>query len=112
MDGGVVVIHGETMGSGPDDLGRTLMASFLRTLCGASELPHAIVFYNAGVRLLAEGSPVLDALKKLESRGVDLPACGTCVSYFGLGDSLRAGRVSTMQELASLLTGASRVTTI
>jgi sulfur relay (sulfurtransferase) complex TusBCD TusD component (DsrE family) len=54
----------------------------------------------------------LDALAGLAQAGVDLVACGTCVTHFGLGDVLRAGRVSDMQEIVQTMLAADKVVTV
>jgi hypothetical protein len=51
----------------------------------------------------------MDALFK---RGVDIIACGTCVAYYHLNDKIAVGRVSNMQEIASILLDSERVITI
>lgn len=108
----VVVVAGETMGRGSDELGRTLMANCLRKMWASPRKPDAVVFYNGGVKVLAAGSPALDAVTGLASAGVDLVACGTCVTYFELGPSLVAGRVSDMQEIVALMQGAESIITL
>jgi selenium metabolism protein YedF len=108
----VIVMSADTLGRGSDELGSTLMANFLRKLWAASEKPAAILFYNSGVRLLAEDARALDALAGLAHAGVDLVACGTCVSFFGLVDALRAGRVGDMQEIVQIMLAADKVVTV
>ncbi len=108
----VYLITSDTLGRGSDELGATLMANFLRKLWAAPSKPQVIIFYNAGVRLLARGAAALDAVDGLAGAGVDLVACGTCVAHFGIGDRLHAGRVSDMQEIVGLLGGAARVVTV
>ncbi|MEK6793209.1 MAG: sulfurtransferase-like selenium metabolism protein YedF [Spirochaetota bacterium] len=107
----LVIINSDSMGQGDAALGAQLTGSFLRTLCSAGTRPNAIVFYNAGVKLLAEGSPVLDALDILARAGIDLAACGTCVSFYKIAD-LKAGRVSTMKEIVGMMGNARSAVTI
>ncbi len=71
-----------------------------------------MLFYNAAVKLLAEGSPVLDAIEHLESSGVDLVACGTCVEYFGLKRKMKAGRIGSMDGIVADLMKTDRIVTI
>jgi intracellular sulfur oxidation DsrE/DsrF family protein len=71
-----------------------------------------MLFYNSAVKLLTANSPVLDALTGLASAGVDLVACGTCVSFFGVADPLPAGRVSDMQEIVQIILAADKVVTM
>jgi selenium metabolism protein YedF len=109
--GKTVIVNSEIMGSGSEELGRRLMGSFLRKLWGSDTKPARLIFYNAGVKLLAKGSPVLEALDGLSEAGVDLIACGTCVAHYQLGDKLVVGRVSDMKEItSSMLTSQSTVT--
>ena len=102
----------DTLGRGDDDLGRQLMAKFVLQLSQQTPKPHAVLFYNAGVRLLVEGSPCLDGFRALEHDGVDLVACGTCVDYFHLRDRLAAGRISDMREVVATLNAAAKVITV
>ena len=95
-----LIINSEIMGSGSEELGHQLMGSFLRKLWGSNNKPTRILFYNSAVKLLTNGSPVLEALDGLFEGGVDLIACGTCVSYFDLKDKIVIGRVSDMNEIA------------
>lgn len=108
----VVVVNSTAMGRGNDDLGKTLMGAFLRKLWASDSKPDAMIFYNEGVKLLAKGSEVLDALNALADSGVDLLACGTCVKYFGLDDQVMVGRVSNMEEITGLFMSAASVVTI
>lgn len=108
----IVLINSETMGRGDSELGQRLLGSFLRKLWAGREKPDAIIFYNSGVKLLARGSAVLDALQGLADGGVDLMACGTCVSFFNLKDSLTIGRISDMGEIAGLLMTADHTISI
>jgi selenium metabolism protein YedF len=90
------LIQGEGLGRGEEALGAVLMANFLRLLGESQEKPKTIVFWNAGVRLLCEGSGVLEHVKKLESQGVEILGCATCLEYFGLTDKIKAGKTTNM----------------
>jgi len=72
------------------------MANFLRLLGESQDKPGTLVFWNAGVRLVCEGSWALDHLKKLEEQGVEILACTTCLEYFDLVDKLKVGKPTTM----------------
>lgn len=105
----VLVISSDSMGRGEEELGRILMRAFLHTLGEVSPRPRRIVFFNTGVKLVVEGSEVLEDLKALEALGVEILVCGTCLNYFGLMDKVRVGRVSNMYEIAETLLSAERV---
>lgn len=107
-----IIINSEIFGAGSHELGQQLMGSFLRKLWRINDKPAAIIFYNSGVKLLAEGSNVLDALDGLYNAGVDLIACGTCVSYFNLKEKIAVGRVSDMNEIVTIMTTNDSVITV
>jgi len=105
-----IVINSQHFGHGENELGAKLMGNFLRKLWSLENKPRKIVFYNTGVKLLAEGSAVLDALNALSEAGVELIACGTCVTDLQLKGKLALGRVSDMQEIAAALMAGDAVT--
>jgi len=107
-----VVINNEFMGTGSDELGQKLMGSLLRKLWAGESKPEAMLFYNSGVKLLAEGSSVLDALNGLFEAGVDIIACGTCCTYFGITDKVAVGRISDMQEISGIMMTVESVVNI
>lgn len=103
----VAVIAGDTMGRGNDELGAVLIKAFIHTLLQMETLPSRMLFYNTGVKLAVQGSPVLDDLAQLADAGVEILACGTCLNYFGLADKLAVGAITNMYEIASTM-AASR----
>lgn len=104
-----VLVMDEGLGVGPDELRIALMKAFLHTLTGIAPLPEALIFVTNGVRLVCRSSAVIDDLKQLESAGVRLLACGTCLSYFGLTDQVDVGKVSNMHEIAETLLSSGNV---
>ncbi|MGD0278931.1 MAG: sulfurtransferase-like selenium metabolism protein YedF [Smithella sp.] len=107
----VIVMAGDKMGRGNDELGNVLIKAFLYTVAGQAEKPDVMIFYNTGVKLTIQGSDVLDALKKLESEGVQLLVCGTCLNYFEIKDKLAVGTVSNMYDIAEIMSRAGRLLT-
>jgi selenium metabolism protein YedF len=105
----VLVVNSAVMGRGDDELGGLLLRGFFHALGEADTKPGTIIFYNSGVRLTAEGSPVLDDLAELEKYGVTLLACGTCLEYFGLKDNRTVGSVTNMYTITETLLEAERV---
>lgn len=108
----VVIVNGEGMGHGDPALGKQLLGSFLSKVRRALPDLEAVCFYNAGVKLLCEGSPVLQPLATLHDEGVELVACGTCVRHFGLAGDVRVGEVRGMDEILSRLAAATKVVTL
>jgi len=108
----VYFFTGNVIGQGSPDLGETLMKSLFTTLVNGEPAPAAVIFMNTGVYLSTEGSPVLDALRRLAAAGTDVLSCGTCLDYFGLREKLAVGRVSNMYEINAYLAGPHRVITV
>ena len=96
MPSKVILIQSEGLGRGDDDLGKMLMAYFLRLLGENVDKPKTVVFWNGGVRLLCEGSEVLGHVKKLEGQGIEILGCTTCLEYFDLASKLKVGKTTTM----------------
>ena len=74
------------MGRGDDELGQILIRGFFHALGQTTPQPHTIIFFNSGVKLVVEGSPVLEDLQALCGQGIELLACGTCLGHYGLKD--------------------------
>jgi selenium metabolism protein YedF len=104
----VVLIDGETMGRGNDQLGAVLMRSFLHTLKELNPAPWKVILLNSGVKLATEGSDYLSVLKEIGELGVEIVACGTCLDFFQLKDKLQTGRVTNMYDIVNSLAEASQ----
>ena len=92
----VVVVPSQVMGHGDDELGGVLIKAFIFALTQQDDLPDSILFYNGGVHLTCEGSPVLDDLNKLAGAGVEVLSCGTCLKHYGIEGKLAVGEVTNM----------------
>lgn len=92
----VVVVPSPFMGHGDDVLGDVLIKAFIFALTQQDQLPDSVLFYNGGVKLTCEGSPVLDDLRKLADAGVEILSCGTCLKHFDMEAQLAVGDVTNM----------------
>ncbi len=105
----VVYLNSETMGRGDDELGRVLIKAFFETLTqNAQDFSH-VLMVNSAVRLACENSPVLDYLQDFEEMGVAILSCGTCLKYFDLTDTLKAGEVSNMVTILDAMKQSEKV---
>jgi len=105
----VIVVAEDKMGRGDDELGTVLIKAFVHTVAGLGKKPDVMIFYNTGVRLTVQQSDVLDDLKQLESEGVQILVCGTCLNYFEIKDKLAAGVVSNMYDIVETMSSAGRL---
>ncbi len=108
--GVVLFIASDILGRGDNvELGSLLMHSFLNTVAALTPRPESIIFMNNGVKLVTEGSAVLGEIKQLEGQGIEILACGTCLSRLELMDKIAVGQVSNMYTLADTLLKAKKV---
>jgi len=104
-----IVCNQDQMGHGDRELGQKILGTFLRKSISLPDFT-SIIFFNSGVRLVAEDSPVLAELRLLEERGVDLVPCGTCLAKFEISPA--AGTVSDMDTILQELARATKVITL
>jgi len=102
-------ITSSVLGVGDEQLGRVLMRAFVKTLKELDPLPERLLFVNNGVRLTTNGSELIADLRELESRGVRILSCGTCLDYYQLQDALEIGVVTNMHDIVTSLIAADRV---
>ena len=100
------------LGNAAADLQLRVTGNFLTLLQGAEEVPSALLFYTDGVKLVCEGSPVLDQLRGLESRGAAVISCRTCIEYFDLKDKVRVGTVGGMPAIMDARARADKVVSL
>jgi selenium metabolism protein YedF len=105
----VVVIPGDQMGRGEEELGHILIRSFLHALTEVSGKPDIMIFFNTGVKLTVKESEVLEDLQALEKNGVEILICGTCLDYFNLKEKIAVGQVSNMYTIAETMLAAGRL---
>jgi selenium metabolism protein YedF len=105
----VVVISSDKMGEGDEQLGRLLMTTFINAIKDLDELPQKLLFYNNGVKLVTNNSPVIGTLRDLEKMGVEIMTCGTCVNHYSLASEIGAGAISNMFTMAGIMASTGKV---
>ena len=108
----VLLFSRNGMGEAPENLQQTVVAKFLSLAAQAVEKPTRILFYTEGVKLVCEGSLVLQWLRILEEAGVELIACSTCLEYFGLIEKVRVGKVGGMPGILAALQEEDKVVSL
>lgn len=107
-----VFIGKEWIGDGDTELGKNLMRMFFYTLTESEELPESVLFMNGGVKLPVGDEQIINHLKVLIEKGVDVLVCGTCLSFFGISEELKVGNVSNMYDIAGRMQKAGKVITL
>ena len=110
--GTVLLITSNGLGHADLALQQKLIGTYLNLMLQGDIRPAAICFYTDGVRLAVEGSPVLEQLKALETQGVRLILCNTCLNAFNLLDQVRVGIVGGMPDIMEAQFRASKVITL
>jgi selenium metabolism protein YedF len=109
----VLVVPSEFMGRGDyTELGHILIRGFFHTLSEVEPLPDTVIFFNSGVKLVVEGSPVLEDLRALRKLGVEILACGTCLGYYELKEKVAVGEVSNMYTIVETMLRAGKVVSL
>ncbi|MBS4031363.1 MAG: sulfurtransferase-like selenium metabolism protein YedF [Clostridiales bacterium] len=98
------LITADTMGRGDEELGKLLIKSFFYALAESDKLPESVSLVNSAVTLACDGSPSLESLEKLASRGVAVYSCGLCLDFYHLKEKLRVGEVTNMYSIVDQLT--------
>ena len=105
----VYVIGADTMGRGNEELGWALMQTYVQTITQVEPLPQAIIFYNSGVKLVTAESGALEALRVLQSKGVEILVCGTCLDFYQLKSAMQVGQISNMFAIMDTTVRAAKV---
>ncbi len=100
------------MGKADQQLQQKLIGKYFELLAMHTDLPAAICFYTEGVKLVVDDSPVLSQLKTLESKGVRLIICSTCLDYFNLTSRVQIGIVGSMADIIEAQMKAEKVISI
>ena len=107
--GMLVVLSGSEMGTDDPKLGKNLMKAFVFALTKQDQLPDTILCYNTGASLTCEGADTLEDLKLLESEGVTILTCGTCLDFYGLKEKLAVGGVTNMYDIVERMENAAQI---
>lgn len=108
----VIAVPNTGFGQGDGALCLRMSATYFRTLLETGQLPKAILFYTAGVKLLTADSPCLPELKELATAGVPILACRTCLEYYDLVSQLAVGEISNMAAVVEMQGAAARIITL
>jgi intracellular sulfur oxidation DsrE/DsrF family protein len=108
----VILVTSYGMGKGPEELQLMVIGKYLELLGQDEDFPAAICFYTEGVKMVIDGSPVLEQLVALEKKGVRLIVCSTCINYFGVADKVKTGIVGGMADILEAQLRAGKVITL
>lgn len=105
----IYVISSDSMGRGSEELGWALLQTYIQTIKDVSPLPEKILLYNSGVKLVTDDSGALVAFRELQSLGVEILACGTCLDFFKLKSAIQVGQISNMYDIMNSMASADKI---
>lgn len=107
-----IMVTGDRLGSGDDELGGKLMISFIKTIKEMGDNLWRLVFVNSGVKLTIDSSPVLTELQAYERTGLSILVCGTCLTHFDLIEAKKVGETTNMLDIVTAMQLADKVITM
>ena len=112
MKNTVIIVTNNGMGKADEKLGQMLAGKYFELLSQNGSLPAVICFYTEGVKLVCQGSPVIEQLRRLETDGVRLIVCSTCLNYYELTEKIQVGIVGGMGDIIEAQIKAEKVITL
>lgn len=103
VDGFSIVITTDKLGEGNDELGKTLMKSYLYALSESDKFPDELIFLNGGVKLTTEGSNVIESINEIKNKGTKVISCGACLDFYDLKDKLLVGEIGNMYTIVEIM---------
>lgn len=98
-----IVVSSDKLGNGAEELGEALIKSYLFALSEADIIPNNLIFLNSGVKLVVEGSLVLESINKLKERGVNIYSCGLCLDFYKIKDKVQVGEITNMYAIIEMM---------
>lgn len=108
----VIIVTNNGMGKADEKLGQMLAGKYFELLSQNGSLPAVICFYTEGVKLVCQGSPVIEQLRRLETNGVRLIVCSTCLNYYELTEKVQVGIIGGMGDIIEAQIKAEKVITL
>lgn len=107
-----IFVGKDIIGSGAEELGKSLMKMFFYTLSEDEDLPKAVLFMNDGVKVPTLNEQAIEHLEVLAQKGVNVLVCGACLNYYNLENELKVGTVSNMYDIVGVMKSISKVITL
>jgi selenium metabolism protein YedF len=108
----LVLLATDHLGKGNEDLGRSIVVNFIKTIGEMGEDLWRLILVNGGVKLAVEGAEVLPRLQELAGDGVGILVCGRCLETFGLLEKKRVGEITNMVDIVTSMQVADKVVSL
>lgn len=104
-----IIVNKYGMGEAPLELSHTLAINFFSIINQEHINPNYICFYAEGVKLTTTGSPIIQELKSLESKGCKIIVCKTCLTYYNLIEQIEVGTIGTMLDIIGTQQNSTKI---
>jgi selenium metabolism protein YedF len=104
-----ILITNDTLGNADETLGNILMGEYFEALNEYDELPKAVLFLNAGVKLFSENSKVSEELRMLYDKGVKLLINDTSLNYYNMREDVTFGEIVGMYDMIVTMKKSKRL---
>ena len=104
----LLIIGTDALGK-DEAIGKVLMKGFFETMKAYKQLPHTMFFLNAGVKLTTVNQEIAPILKEIETMGVEIYSCGTCLKHYDLESSLQVGHRGATNQIVEGLQDFDKV---
>ena len=91
--------------------GGVFSIDFTKAPCEPCAAADAVIslFMNGGVKLPVHNEQIVEHLRELLTKGVEILVCGTCLNFYHLAEQLQVGTVSNMYEIVERMKQAGKV---
>ncbi len=107
-----ILINRDGMGVGDKELTNKLITNYLSLILSEERKPAYICLYADGVKLAIKDSVCIEQLKELESSGVIIMICKTCINHYKIEDKIEIGTVGTMLDIIDIQHNCTKLITI
>jgi len=107
----VLFLKDDKVGEG--ELGGMLAVGFLKNILELPALPKKIICVNKAVLLTTapKDSDIINVLKALEEKGVEIYSCGICLQFYKVEDELKVGVIGNAYDtVLNLLNSEGTIT--
>jgi selenium metabolism protein YedF len=106
----IIYLKSDKVGEG--ELGSMLAKGFLNAINEQENLPKSIICINSAVLLTTadKSNDIMQILKNLEKKGVNIYSCGTCLDFYNKRNDLKVGVVGNAKETVKMLLESDVIT--
>lgn len=108
----ILLLKSDSIGSGMDELGKSLLLEFITSMYRAKSKPGVIILLNSAV-LLAEKGTAANYLASMEKQlFIRIMVCISSADRYGIANDISVGYLASMDEIYNSLMNADKIITL